>query len=116
MGKYVLFVALDSFFFKWAFFFQFFFSILKMKLAVSLFVISFLAVLADNSGRSAGNPVDPCSAPKVVGRCKARALRFYFDKRSMSCKKFYYGGCGGNGNNFKTKSDCQLACAQQILQ
>merc|ERR1712212_1371747 len=96
--------------------------IFKMKLAVSLFVVSFLALVTttrtDNSD-SDGDPVlesDPCSEPMFGGYCRAAFRRFYFDKNSMSCKKFIYGGCGGNGNNFREKSDCLQACAQQIVE
>merc|ERR1712212_333771 len=96
--------------------------IFKMKLAVSLFVVSFLALVTttqtENSD-SDGDPVlesDPCSAPMFGGYCRAAFPRYYFDKNSMSCKKFIYGGCGGNGNNFREKSDCLQACAQQIVE
>ena len=26
------------------------------------------------------------------------------------CKPLYYGGCGGNKNNFRTMTDCHKAC------
>merc|ERR1712212_1078401 len=94
--------------------------IFKMKLAVSLFVASFLALVTttqtENSD-SDGDPVfDPCSAPMDAGPCKESKASYYFDKSSMSCKIRMYGGCGGNGNNFRKKSDCLGAYKAQIVE
>nr|XP_011425447.2 papilin isoform X1 [Crassostrea gigas] len=51
-----------------------------------------------------------CYQPKVVGPCKARVPRWWYSKKSDCCVKFYYGGCRGNGNNFKTRSACLRRC------
>ena len=42
--------------------------------------------------------------------CRALIPRFYHDKADGKCKEFYYGGCGGNNNNFLTIEDCQNKC------
>merc|ERR1712212_827440 len=96
--------------------------IFKMKLAVSLFVVSFLALVTttqtENSD-SDGDPVlesDPCSAPMDAGPCKESKASYYFDKRSMSCKICMYVDCGGNGNNFRKKSECLRAYKPQIVE
>ena len=44
------------------------------------------------------------------GICRALLPRFYYDKTDRKCKHFYYGGCGGNNNNFLTMEDCQNKC------
>lgn len=36
--------------------------------------------------------------------------RYYFDTESNQCKKFIYGGCGGNGNNFNSEEECENKC------
>lgn len=54
-----------------------------------------------------------CRQPKKVGPCKARKVRFYFDTKSSTCRKFNYGGCRGNTNNFKTKSACEKRCGKK---
>nr|XP_042913890.1 isoinhibitor K-like isoform X2 [Parasteatoda tepidariorum] len=54
---------------------------------------------------------DLCNLPFETGPCRAGFLRFHFDKASGGCKQFVYGGCQGNGNNFKTEKECQDACA-----
>ncbi|KIH42618.1 Kunitz/Bovine pancreatic trypsin inhibitor domain protein, partial [Ancylostoma duodenale] len=33
-----------------------------------------------------------------------------FDPKQGKCVRFFYGGCGGNNNNFETKEDCQDVC------
>ena len=45
-----------------------------------------------------------------AGICGAKNLRFYFDSASGQCKEFNYGGCQGNGNNFKDEYECKLTC------
>ena len=47
-----------------------------------------------------------CTLPLVKGPCRARKTRFYYDQRTNQCRMFIYGGCRGNGNNFKTKKRC----------
>ena len=37
-------------------------------------------------------------------------MRFYFEEETGMCKPFYYGGCGGNKNNFRTMAECYKAC------
>jgi hypothetical protein len=47
--------------------------------------------------------------------CKARIPRYYYDQDHQTCKKFYYGGCLGNNNNFHTKKDCSKACKEKPI-
>ncbi|GFT08121.1 hypothetical protein NPIL_166491, partial [Nephila pilipes] len=55
-------------------------------------------------------PGSVCELEKVVGPCKARFPRFFYNKSTKRCEKFFYGGCRGNENNFKTKQKCEVAC------
>uniref|UniRef100_A0A5F8HA00 BPTI/Kunitz inhibitor domain-containing protein n=1 Tax=Monodelphis domestica TaxID=13616 RepID=A0A5F8HA00_MONDO len=34
------------------------------------------------------------------GPCRAYYLRWFFDKKAMTCEPFVYGGCYGSRNNF----------------
>ncbi|VDP41252.1 unnamed protein product [Schistosoma margrebowiei] len=34
--------------------------------------------------------------------------RFYYNRVNKTCEVFYYGGCFGNGNNFLSKTECEL--------
>ena len=51
-----------------------------------------------------------CKLEKKVGPCRAGVPRFYFDKNIGRCEHFMWGGCKPNGNNFKTKIECEKAC------
>ena len=54
-------------------------------------------------------PVPRCDqTPGVTGLCKAAFPRWTF--QNGICKFFYYGGCKGNGNNFKSSADCIKTC------
>jgi hypothetical protein len=55
-------------------------------------------------------PVDPCTEPQDMGPCRARFERFSFDPVTGDCGNFTYGGCQGNGNNFRSKQLCREKC------
>ena len=54
-----------------------------------------------------------CTLPPVKGPCRARKKRFYYDQQTNQCRMFIYGGCRGNGNNFKTKKRCRQSCPSE---
>ncbi|XP_026695132.2 uncharacterized protein LOC100180559 isoform X7 [Ciona intestinalis] len=51
-----------------------------------------------------------CKLRKDTGPCRGRFTKFYFDKRTRSCRQFTYGGCEGNANNFDSPDDCRRLC------
>lgn len=51
-----------------------------------------------------------CKLPKDPGPCKGAEERWYFDVVEGQCKKFHYGGCRGNTNNFQSLRECQASC------
>ncbi|XP_026549697.1 kunitz-type U19-barytoxin-Tl1a-like, partial [Notechis scutatus] len=55
-------------------------------------------------------PPEICNLPRKIGRCKVAFLRFYFNKATGKCKRFFYGGCGGNKNNFYSMAQCRATC------
>uniref|UniRef100_A0A915IN15 Uncharacterized protein n=1 Tax=Romanomermis culicivorax TaxID=13658 RepID=A0A915IN15_ROMCU len=48
--------------------------------------------------------------PAFVGMCRAAFPRFSFHKSDNQCKRFIYGGCDGNENNFETEGHCKRVC------
>ncbi|XP_073996019.1 proteoglycan-like sulfated glycoprotein papilin isoform X4 [Rhodnius prolixus] len=58
---------------------------------------------------------DTCFLAADTGDCYNYTQRYYFDTLENRCKLFYYGGCGGNGNNFFTDLACQKRCQPQAL-
>ncbi|XP_053405367.1 actinia tenebrosa protease inhibitors-like isoform X2 [Mercenaria mercenaria] len=51
-----------------------------------------------------------CNLPSVKGPCEEKLDRWYFDVAECKCKKFRYGGCGGNMNRFLSRKDCEGSC------
>ena len=62
----------------------------------------------NNQGGSSSSRV--CHLPPVEGNCRARKERWYYNKYKNKCETFYYGGCGGNGNNFGSLGECERYC------
>ncbi|CAG0924842.1 unnamed protein product, partial [Notodromas monacha] len=52
-----------------------------------------------------------CTLQLNRGRCYAYMPRYFFNMDSKKCEKFIYGGCLGNGNNFRTFAVCNAACS-----
>ena len=59
-----------------------------------------------------GTGPDVCKeTPAVIGGpCLARIPKWTYKPFANSCFKFFWGGCGGNGNNFDTKEECENTC------
>ena len=55
-----------------------------------------------------GPPMDLCEQPADSGPCEAAIPRWFFN--GGECEEFSYGGCQGNGNNFKTLAACEARC------
>nr|XP_041568548.1 kunitz-type protease inhibitor 2 [Taeniopygia guttata] len=51
-----------------------------------------------------------CSAPPVPGPCRAAFPRWFYVPAEKSCREFTYGGCRGNANNHRDRSECLRRC------
>ncbi|UYV74467.1 PAPLN [Cordylochernes scorpioides] len=56
-----------------------------------------------------------CSLPPETGRCRGYFPRYHYDPKSNTCRRFIYGGCGGNDNNFKTEAECTKSCGEKLV-
>uniref|UniRef100_A0ABM5G4J8 Actinia tenebrosa protease inhibitors-like n=1 Tax=Pogona vitticeps TaxID=103695 RepID=A0ABM5G4J8_9SAUR len=56
---------------------------------------------------------DLCRMPPEKGPCHANIQNWYYDWQTRRCKRFTFGGCLGNKNNFKKRKECQLRCARR---
>ena len=54
---------------------------------------------------------DICQLPPEKGPCTDYVRRYYFHPSIEGCRAFFYGGCQGNENNFKTIEACEAECA-----
>ncbi|XP_064484467.1 actinia tenebrosa protease inhibitors-like [Ornithodoros turicata] len=55
-------------------------------------------------------PGTMCELPPRTGHCLAYFVSYYYDAKEKTCKKFIYGGCGGNANRFYTARSCMKKC------
>ncbi|GFU46177.1 HTH_Tnp_Tc3_2 domain-containing protein [Trichonephila clavipes] len=53
---------------------------------------------------------DECLQPVAEGLCHNEIMKWYFDRRSKTCKTFTYTGCFGNKNNFASYNQCVSRC------
>lgn len=51
-----------------------------------------------------------CSHDRDIGPCRGRFRKWYYERRTRSCKEFTFGGCEGNGNRFSSKEECETVC------
>ncbi|XP_037079793.1 papilin-like [Pollicipes pollicipes] len=51
-----------------------------------------------------------CRLPHRQGRCRLYLPRFYYNAALGACYTFIFGGCGGNGNRFRTRAACEQIC------
>lgn len=59
---------------------------------------------------------DLCYLPAELGNCQNYTANWYYDTKESRCRQFYYGGCGGNGNNFPTEQACEQRCTEKKLE
>ena len=53
-----------------------------------------------------------CFEVSDAGSCDLTEARWFFDANKGDCVAFYYGGCNGNGNNFRSYDDCIAFCSK----
>ena len=59
--------------------------------------------------------IPDCISPKETGPCRAAFRHWYFDIVTGKCRRFIYGGCQGNGNNYRSKKECEAFCGKPSM-
>lgn len=54
-----------------------------------------------------------CDLPPEVGNCEASVNKWYYDKSKDACSIMFWSGCGGNGNRFSSREDCESLCREE---
>ncbi|KAM9309153.1 collagen alpha-6(VI) chain-like [Pholidichthys leucotaenia] len=53
---------------------------------------------------------DACLLRQDEGDCQTYVMMWFFDTEQGKCTRFWYSGCGGNENRFKTRDECESLC------
>ena len=56
-----------------------------------------------------------CQHKKDGGIGSDYVILWYYDMTSRSCRRFWYGGQGGNGNRFESKQECDDMCVHRVV-
>ncbi|XP_047142756.1 uncharacterized protein LOC100200656 isoform X2 [Hydra vulgaris] len=51
-----------------------------------------------------------CEMPPASGPCTSGIIKYFYNPVKMVCEPFFYGGCGGNENNFDNVTMCLRVC------
>ncbi|XP_034016500.1 tissue factor pathway inhibitor 2 [Thalassophryne amazonica] len=78
-----------------------------MKLCVLALALALLCCCCDVSALL---PKAVCLLQVDEGPCRAEIERYYYNTITQKCETFYFGGCQGNANNFKSYQECQKTC------
>ncbi|KAF6040200.1 hypothetical protein EB796_001481 [Bugula neritina] len=69
-----------------------------------------LNLLDDGCSRLFNSLSESCQLPSDSGTCTNYTVNWYYDVTSGSCRRFWYGGCGGNANRYISDEHCQAVC------
>ncbi|XP_026227234.1 collagen alpha-6(VI) chain-like isoform X3 [Anabas testudineus] len=53
---------------------------------------------------------EACFHKQDPGSCQNYTMMWFFDTEQNECSRFWYSGCDGNANRFKTQEDCENLC------
>lgn len=56
-----------------------------------------------------------CDLTFLTGPCRGYFSRYGYDTSQKKCVTFIYGGCQGNGNNFKSEEECIAKCSSSFF-
>jgi hypothetical protein len=97
-----------------------YFTINETEKPVTKQILPFVVLPADSnafhnvSKSKCSNNTNICSLAPATGPSQASFVRFFYNPISKQCEQFFYGGCLGNANNFKTIDDCLAKCKNSI--
>lgn len=53
-----------------------------------------------------------CKKEKDRGTCRDFTVKWYYDMEYGGCSRFWYGGCEGNENRFRSAEECKSTCVE----
>ncbi|XP_032814791.2 carboxypeptidase inhibitor SmCI-like [Petromyzon marinus] len=81
----------------------------RVAAAIGLLMSSVMVVV--NCSPSLDDQRVTCTLPAKPGDCRAAFPRYFFNRSTLRCESFIYGGCHSNENNFETMQECRAACS-----
>ncbi|XP_044011690.1 papilin isoform X3 [Aphidius gifuensis] len=58
------------------------------------------------------NPGAACALTTDRGSCRNFTVQWFYDTEYGGCSRFWYGGCEGNDNRFKSQEECKEICVE----
>lgn len=49
---------------------------------------------------------------KDRGPCRNYTVKWFYDMEYGGCSRFWYGGCDGNANRFRSMEECKAICVE----
>ncbi|XP_074469692.1 tissue factor pathway inhibitor 2 [Sebastes fasciatus] len=77
---------------------------------MEFFLLALVTLLSSFYNVLALTPKAVCLLQVDEGPCRAELERYFYNTITQKCERFYYGGCQGNANNFKSYQQCQKTC------
>uniref|UniRef100_A0A915Q5B9 Papilin n=1 Tax=Setaria digitata TaxID=48799 RepID=A0A915Q5B9_9BILA len=65
-------------------------------------------------GQYRNSGIDVCTMKVDRGHCELGVTKWYYNVDHGECHVFIYTGCGGNGNRFTSKAECENLCASEL--
>lgn len=81
-------------------------------LRVSLFLVLVLSasLVCSSNVDELIHRISVCHLAVDKGNCNMKIHRWYYSAKRKRCVQFFYTGCGGNGNLFFSKVECEDYC------
>ncbi|GCC24844.1 hypothetical protein chiPu_0003246 [Chiloscyllium punctatum] len=57
---------------------------------------------------------DVCALNPDEGNCHNYSIKWFYSNKEKDCRRFWYGGCGGNKNQFDTRKECRKVCRTSV--
>jgi hypothetical protein len=78
---------------------------------MNLFWVILFSLLIKNVANQELLPNDRCNHYPDRGTCETHfEVKWYYDRFDHRCRRFFYGGCDGNGNRFDSLEECEQTC------
>lgn len=79
-----------------------------------VFLVWATTLILSSTALTSLSDVPPCLQGHDPGTCDKYVRYYFYDQNIQECRAFWYGGCGGNANRFKSCLECQKSCSPKV--